>query len=256
MLKSLARKLIPAFTFKYYYRVKRFGEQSRNQSRSVEEVFTEIYKKNQWGGKKRGFYSGVGSESKQIVVPYVEMVSDLAVRENFLGSTFVDLGCGDFRVGQQLLPLCSNYIGVDVVEPLIIRNRNLYGNASVSFAHLDIVKDELPVGEVCFIRQVFQHLSNSQIMAILPKLLQYKWVLISEHYPTENDEITPNLDQVQASDIRASVNSGVYLTDLPFNIPAQAIRKVLEIPSVERGKGNDPGVIRTFLYKPKFEKTT
>ena len=67
------------------------------------------------------------------------MVSEKASSEGFLGPTFVDLGCGDFRVGRQLLPLCSGYIGVDIVKPLICRNQEKYGNATTRFMHLDIV---------------------------------------------------------------------------------------------------------------------
>ncbi len=178
------------------------------------------------------------------------MVNEKAKSEGFYSLCFVDLGCGDFRIGKQLLPLCTKYIGADIVKSLIDYNINNYSNENISFVHLDIVDAELPLGDVCFIRQVFQHLSNRQILSILKKIENYKWVFITEHYPTNNESIVPNLEKVHGADIRAYKNSGVYLTQAPFNIPIQKIEMVLEVPGDGLGNGFDQGVIRTFLYKP------
>ena len=178
------------------------------------------------------------------------MISEKASIEGFKGLTFVDLGCGDFRVGKQLLPLCSSYIGVDIVKPLIHRNQEKFGNATTHFMHLEIVEDELPDGDVCFVRQVLQHLSNQQIISVLKKLKKYKWVFITEHYPTDNNAIKPNIGMVHGADVRVYNNSGVYLSEPPIELPKQSLNKILEVPGVGLWKGYDQGVIRTFLYKP------
>lgn len=237
------------FMLELYWRFKRHREAQKNRQRNTEEVFTEIYLTNKWGGSKGEFCSGLGSTDKQIVSPYVSMIAEKASSEGFLGSTFVDLGCGDFRVGKQLLPYCSNYIGVDLVKPLINRNQEKYGNETTRFMNLNIVDDALPEGDVCFIRQVLQHLSNQQIATVLPKLKRYKWVFITEHYPTDNDGITPNKDKVHGCDVRVCYNSGVYFSEPPFELPKDSCSKVLEVPG-SVGERSDPGVIRTFLYKP------
>ena len=231
------------------WHLKRHREEQQNRNKTIEEVFTEIYQTNKWGGSEGEFCSGLGSTDEQIVSPYVSMVSEKAYSEGFLGLTFVDLGCGDFRVGKQLLPLCSSYLGVDLVKQLICRNQEQYGNETTRFMHLNIVNDTLPEGDVCFVRQVFQHLSNQQINAVLPKLKMYKWVFITEHYPTDNDTITPNKDKVHGCDIRVCYNSGVYFSKPPFELPKQQFSKVLEVPG-SVGERIDQGVIRTFLYKP------
>lgn len=249
-MKSFFRMLIPYFLLKQCHRFRRHWEQRQNRNKTTEEVFTAIYKKNKWGGSRREFCSGPGTDNEQIVSAYISMVSEKAYSENFLGLTFVDLGCGDFRVSKQLLPLCSDYIGVDIVKPLIHRNQEKYGNVLTKFMHLDIVEDELPEGDVCFVRQVLQHLSNRQIFAVLQKLKMYKWIFITEHYPTDNDAIKPNMDIVHGRDVRVYDNSGVYLSEPPFELPVQELREVLEVPGVELVELNNPGVIRTFLYKP------
>jgi len=249
-MQMLIRKLIPRSLLNRYKQFKRFREQKENCHRTTEEVFTEIYQQNKWGGSQGGFCSGPGSADEQVVSAYISTVSEKASSENFLGLTFVDLGCGDFRVGKHLLPLCSSYIGVDVVRPLICRNQEKYGNATTSFIHLDIVEDELPTGDVCFLRQVLQHLSNQQIVNILKKLKSYRWVFITEHYPADNDSIKPNLDLVHGGYVRVYDNSGVYLSEPPFKLPKQALKKVLQVPGVGSMEANGPGVICTFLYKP------
>ena len=248
-MKSLADKLIPQFLLKRYRRFRRLREQRQNRNQTAEEVFTEIYGRNKWGGPEGEFCSGPGTANEKIVSAYISMISEKASSEGFLGVAFVDLGCGDFHVGKQLLPLCSRYIGVDIVKPLIRRNQQKYGNAITHFMHLDIVQDELLNGDVCFVRQVMQHLSNQQIIAVLQKLKKYKWVFITEHYPTDNDAIKPNIDMPHGGHVRAYDNSGVYLTKPPFELPTQALEEVLEVPGVGQEEGNDQGVIRTFLYK-------
>ncbi len=250
-MKSLARKLLPDFVLRHYGRLERQWEQKQNIHKTTEEVFTEIYQKNRWGGSKGEFYSGSGTANEQIGAAYVAMISEYATRENFLGRTFVDLGCGDFQIGNQLVPLCSSYTGVDIVKPLVQRNQETYGSDRTQFRHLNIAEDELPTADVCFVRQVLQHLSNQQIVAVLQKLKQYQWVFITEHYPTDNHAIKPNMDKVFGGDVRVFENSGVYLTQPPFDLPASQLQQVLEVPGDGLGKGNDPGVIRTFLYQPR-----
>lgn len=249
-LKSLLRALVPRFLIGRYRQFRRHQEQARNRHKNVEEVFTAIYSNNKWGGAKGEFSSGAGTTDGSTVSAYVSMLSAKAAAEGFLGTTFVDLGCGDFRVGQQLLPLCSSYVGVDVVKLLVSQNQAQYGNQSTRFGHLNIVDDPLPDGEVCFLRQVLQHLSNQQIFAILKKLGKYRWVFITEHYPTDNDAVRPNLDKVQGGDVRVYENSGVYLSEPPFALPKHTLSEVLAVPGVGMEAGTDPGVIRTFLYRP------
>ncbi|MEN9204257.1 MAG: hypothetical protein Q6K70_00450, partial [Thermostichales cyanobacterium DRC_bins_46] len=143
------RRLIPDSVVSNYRKVKRWIESRQNTHKSTEQVFTEIYEKNKWGGNKGEFCSGSGSVDEQLVSSYVSVIGEKGLAEGFLGLTFVDLGCGDFRVGQRLIPLCSRYIGVDIVEPLINQNRDKYGSSNIEFLKLDIIQDQLPDGDVC-----------------------------------------------------------------------------------------------------------
>lgn len=248
--KNLVRSILPPQVLGRYRRVRRRVAQWRNQQESIEEVFTRVYARNEWGGEPGDFNSGEGTSNDRIVSAYIAKIVDVAAQEGFAGSTFVDLGCGDFRVGSQLLPLCARYVGVDVAVAVVNRNHEMYGNPTTAFLHLNIVADKLPEGDVCFVRQVLQHLSNNEILAILPKLAQYKWVIITEHYPSSDKNARPNIDKAHGPDIRLYDNSGVYLTQPPFNLPDAAIEQILEVPCDSGGGASDPGIIKTLLYKP------
>jgi hypothetical protein len=249
-LKSLASKILPINILYLFRQFKRKREQRLNQFLTTEEVFTKIYELNKWGGIEGEFFSGEGTASNKVATAYISKVFEIAYCENFIDSTFVDLGCGDFSIGRRLLPLCRQYIGVDIVKPLIKRNQEKYEDTNIHFLHLNILEDELPEGNVCFIRQVFQHLSNREISIILPKLNKYRWVLITEHYPTDNNFIKPNLDKPHGADIRVYDNSGVYLTKPPFDLPEDTFKEILKVQGTGLWEGMDQGVIRTFLYKP------
>lgn len=250
-MKSAIRKVTPPFLVRQYRQFRRLYEQRRDRQRTTEQVFTEIYAKKRWGAglhTHEDFCSGTGSADESIVSAYIASITDIASREGFRGLTFVDLGCGDFRVGRRLLPLCSRYIGVDIVKSLVDRNARTYGNETTRFVHLDIVNDPLPDGDVCFVRQVMQHLSNEQVARLLDHLRKYRWVVITEHLPSDSDSIVPNLDKPHGSDIRLDDNSGVFLSEPPFSVPSDRLTLVLERPGAQRD--GDRGVIRTFLYKP------
>lgn len=249
-MKSLLRNLVPVSLLQSYKRVGRRREHARNRTRSAEEVFTEIYQHHLWGGTEGQAHSGNGSVVAQVVAPYVSMITEQSRAQDFAGRRFVDLGCGDFRVGRQLLGLCSSYVGVDVVGALVESHQRQFADERTRFLRLDIARDDLPAGDVCFIRQVLQHLSNNQICAVLSKLGGYRWVYITEHYPAEGPDVVPNMDKVHGGDVRAYERSGVYLSQPPFDLPARALKLVLEVPGTDLGRGTDAGTIRTFLYEP------
>jgi SAM-dependent methyltransferase len=211
--------------------------------RKNDQIFSRIYQTNGWGGTKGEFYSGPGSY-EQPIEKYINLVREFIVANKI--HSVVDLGCGDFNIGQKVIAPGIRYTGVDVVEPLINRNNQLFGSDNVSFRCLDIAQDELPNGTLCTIRQVFQHLSNANIKAVLPKLRKYKFVLVTEHYPSDAEVVLPNKDIPTGADIRARWRSGVYLDKPPFNV--KNIVPVFEFKSDWTAHSlKEPTIIRTFL---------
>ena len=93
-----------------------------------------------------------------------------------------------------------------------------FGSENRNFRQANIVEDELPEGDLCLIRQVLQHLSNAEIKQILENCKNFKYLIITEHYPNPNVELVPNLDIPHGPDMRLHYDSAVVLDKPPFNV--------------------------------------
>lgn len=183
-------------------------------------IFSNIYKKNAWGGKKGEFFSGTGSHNIHID-GYTNLMADF-ILENKVHS-IVEIGCGDFNVSRGILDKLGDtdftYIGYDVVKPLITRNNTLFGSPQIKFVYKDSSAGTIKSGDLLIIRQVLQHLNNNSIKQIVNKFKNYRYVIFTEHQPSEKYEetIKPNIDQNTGVSIRLRYKSGVYLDKDPFN---------------------------------------
>jgi SAM-dependent methyltransferase len=186
---------------------------------SVEHAFETVYKRNYWGGIPGEFYSGTGSDP-DITAPYSKFVREF-VRERNIRSV-VDVGCGDFRVGQSLLLPGMQYIGIDVVPHLIERNTRQFATPEVSFQVVNAIDQSPPAGDLCLIRQVLQHLSNQQILDVLRNCSGFRYLLVSDHLVLKG---TPhiNVDKPHGPDRRPL---GVRLDLPPFSCQTETVLEV------------------------------
>jgi len=199
----------------------------------------QVYEKNLWGGEIGDFYSGFGSHDRELVAPYLEVVS------SFLNSfdeliTVCDLGCGDFNVGKDLVEYSRKYFAIDIAENLITRNKALFKHNNLEFLCLDISTDDLPAGDCAIVRHVLQHLSNAEVQRILDKLSAFKYIIISEHIP--EGEFVPNKDIISGQGTRLKKQSGLDLLTSPFNFIVKEYSELLTIK-------DDYGIIVTTLYR-------
>jgi SAM-dependent methyltransferase len=222
-VRVFSRSLIPPVIYKLKQRVavRRALRRALEacEGLSVEETFEMIYKKNLWGGKSGEFYSGRGSDV-EIADPYCNYVRRF-IQENRIKS-IVDLGCGDFRVGRRLAVQGTRYLGIDVVSSLIERNTREFGGEGISFQVLNAIDQVPPVGDLCLIRQVLQHLSNEQISAVIRNCRSFRYLLVSEHLIL-NGSYVINADKPHGPDTRAS---GIRLDKPPFCCDAETVLEV------------------------------
>jgi hypothetical protein len=211
----------------------------------VKDVFTKIYEENKWGGASGEYFSGTGSMDPS-VPKYAALIRELITEKQI--STVVDLGCGDFKVGCQIQIPGVKYIGIDIVQSLVEYNRARFSTATVSFLCCDIIKNNLPEGQLCLIRQVLQHLSNQEIASILHNTQKYQYVIITEHYPSPIRHVIPNKDKPHGTGIRVLYDSAVYLDLPPFNLKVSRVLLDVDIRDHLIFKGER---LTTFLIENK-----
>jgi len=205
------------------------------------EIFSTIYKDRLWNpNDKTDFNSGPGSHDGKIINPYINCIINFFKSQNEVSSV-LDLGCGDFYIGSKLYKYVEKYIGIDVVDELINRNKELYLSKNTHFSCLDIVKDNLPDGDCVLLREVLQHLTNEEIIIILNKLYKYKFVIITENIPF--GKFHENLDKIKGPESREYLDSGIIVDKPPFIFRFHNKKELLKI------KRPGIGYIVTNLYE-------
>ena len=220
-MKTTIKRIYPPPPKKILFLYHRLRNPSSN---NPEKLFTDIYKKNKWGkDPSGGKYCSGGGTIDSNVKNYKKFLIDF-IKEKKINSIF-EIGTGDFRIMESVLKQVSvNYIGSDIVKELIDYLSLNYSNEKINFLHLNaITHQKLPTADLCIIRQVLQHLSNSQIIKILEKTNQYKYVLITEHVPLNPK--CKNGDKGLSKDIRLRNKdiSGIYLDAEPFSLNAKVV---------------------------------
>ena len=198
----------------------------------TKKAMEQVYEAKLWGDNGSDFYSGDGSHHPELVGPYVDALQFfLRSFENPL--TVCDLGCGDFNIGEALVANTKKYIAVDIVEDLINFNKKKFQVPNLEFHCLDIAKEDLPSADCAILRQVLQHLSNSEIKNIVDKLYDFKYVVLTEHLPYGN--FSPNKDIISGQGIRLKKQSGVDLQEAPFHLNVKEAKQLLSLDSLGYG---------------------
>ena len=164
-------------------------------------------KKHRWANQWRRFIP------PEIINPYITEISKFLSQVE--SNTIVDLGCGD-QCWKNFVPT-KKYIACDVSN--VILNKIKYNSFSnLEFKFLDLSEDPLPKGDVCFVRQDLQHLSNENINKFVKNKFRksYKHIVVTE-YLTQNDNFIANLDKSVGANTEHMVGSGVVLHEEPFN---------------------------------------
>jgi len=225
-------------------------KEGKNKSEKIKapwptkDAMVQIYEQKLWGSNGSEFYSGEGSHQKEITEPYTTTLIYF-LRSFKKPLKICDLGCGDFNIGKQLVAYAKKYFAIDIVPDLIAYNKRKFQIKNLEFLCLDIAKDNFPQGDCAILRQVLQHLSNTQIQKIVPKLANFKYLIITEHLP--NGSFKPNKDIISGQGIRLKKQSGVNLLAAPFYLKVKE-EKTLSTIVLKDGKG----IIETKVYTLKL----
>jgi hypothetical protein len=151
----------------------------------MEEVFTAVYERNEWGNNNNPHYngsSGTGSTINYNKDSYVPFLKKFIIDNNI--KNVVDLGCGDFICGKLIYDdLDILYTGYDAYKKVIDYNSKQHSLPKYSFINLDFCnnKENIINGEVCILKDVIQHWSLNNIYEFLDYLVEskkFKYILI------------------------------------------------------------------------------
>jgi len=249
IIKNTLKRILPPMLRQIYRKIqyKIFGIEAKFKGMNTSDIFDKIYEDGIWGKDEFGnSTSGSGSHSLEPVNAYVEAVK---VEINALGcGNIVDLGCGDFSIGKSFINNCNKYVACDISNVILERNRRNYQFENLEFKQINLAEDELPKGDIAFVRQVLQHLSNAEIKKFvdyLNKVKPYRYLLVTEHIPSEKGFV-PNIDKPSGSNIRFLLNSGIELHKVPFLLEYKSKRIICQVN--KKTVGAD-AVIRSTLYE-------
>lgn len=152
---------------------------SLGQFKGAQDIFTHYFQENVWGDPES--FSGPGS-----TLEYTENLRRELPRllQQFGIARMLDAPCGDFNWFRRIpRPSGPDYVGGDIVQPLIQRNAERYTDSRTRFVHIDIRRDALPEADLWMCRDCLQHLSEQDIVEALDNFVRsgIRYILTSTH---------------------------------------------------------------------------
>lgn len=166
-----------------WLRAIRGGTDAQLQGADLKARFDTIYKAGIW---RHGDHATPGSGQGSSLASTDSLRRTLLSLLTQLGAkTLLDVGCGDLS-WMQHLPIEADYIGIDVVDTVIERNREIFERPGRRFAVLDATIDELPEADVVLCREVLFHLSFDDIHRLLRNVLSKnrRWLILTSDRQT------------------------------------------------------------------------
>ncbi len=132
--------------------------------------FTLFFHKNIFGSAESR--SGEGSSLDSTFIVRKELPKLL---KKYKVSTFIDAPCGDFNWMKTVnLDMVDNYHGIDIVEEIISNNNQKYGNDKYIFICKDMIRDDLPQGDLLMCRDCLVHLSFNDGIKLIRNIKKAK----------------------------------------------------------------------------------
>ena len=160
-------------------------------------IFTSIFKSKHWVQKDDNLakkYISISGHGSNINTEQFQNLSScfLDFLEKFSINSILDMPCGDFLWMDQILKIKKiKYLGIDIVDDLIQKNKINYASSNIDFKTFDItnfVTEEK--FDLVFMRDFFIHISNEDILRILNNISQMN----IKYFASENYEIYKNIN--------------------------------------------------------------
>lgn len=172
---------------------------------SLEKIFTKIYNYNR--ESLTGSPSGPGSDLENTRVLQAQL--PILFRQLEI-SSLLDIPCGDFN-WMRLVNLGGiTYLGADIVQEIVEVNQMRFAGETISFSHMDLIEDQLPVVDLILCRDCLVHFSfKDGIKALRNIVLSGSIYLLTTHFP----------DHKENRDIPTGNWRPLNLELAPYNLP-------------------------------------
>lgn len=187
-------------------------------------AFDEIYETGSWG-----VGSGPGSDP-HFTIEYRAFIQRFMALNGI--RSVVDIGCGDWQFSRYINFANADYTGLDVVRSVVDANTRSYARPGVRFDLMPEDVSTVPGGDLLIIKDVLQHLPNSDIFDLLHHVVpRFRYALITNSF--EKIDTARNYDISGHGDFRC-----LDLSTSPYEVTGAYVFEYWALPW-ER--------IRTFL---------
>tara|TARA_B100000579_G_scaffold101128_1_gene80437 strand:+ start:1118 stop:1852 length:735 start_codon:yes stop_codon:yes gene_type:complete len=163
-------------------------------------IFTSIFQSNHWVQGEdifpKEFISVSGHGSNINTDQSNNLISSLSsFIKNYKINSFLDMPCGDFLWMNELLKKNNimNYLGIDIVDEIIKKNKKKYENEKIKFSTFDIINFHTDEKfELVFMRDFFIHINNADIKKVLSNIQKMN----IDYFAFENYDISKNEDVI------------------------------------------------------------
>lgn len=176
--------------------------------KKLKDRFLIIYKNNYWDNSET--VSGPGSTLKTTVNLRKKLKK--VIKKYNIKSIF-DAPCGDCNWIEKIIKNSRiRYIGADIVNDIIVKNKKKFNDNKIAFKKMDITKEKIPKTDLFICRDFLFHLSYEDIYIFLKNLKKSnsKYLLISSHY--KNEKIKNINKDIHSGDFRK-----IDIFQPPFN---------------------------------------
>lgn len=151
----------------------------------MERTFTSIYQNCVWGDNGDPNYKGSsgGGSGVEYNAEYIRFVKEFIAKNEI--ESVVDIGCGDWRVGEAIFGDSSvEYTGYDVYGDLVDHLNKRHANQKTNFVKLDSSKekDKIKDADMLICKDVLQHWDDKSVVEFVDwigRSNKFKYALVT-----------------------------------------------------------------------------
>lgn len=196
----------------------------------IKNKFTKTYVKNKWRVGNCESKSGLGSS-----LLYAQNFSDNLVKiiKKYDIKTIFDCSCGDWNWMKEIKHEFTNYIGNDIVEPLIRVNNEKYGSDIIKFICSDALTQlntyDNNKTDLIICRHTLEHLSTNyciQLVSEIKRVAKYA-IITSTNVHNKNNDII--VDGCSGRSINLDIEPFNSILEPPIEKFYDSINEIKEI---------------------------